>query len=757
MQEKKIQRRLRTMTLLVVAVSILFFIGGNVISGFLTSSLNEVTETQMRREAEEYKNRILQQIEADFQVLNSLADFVKYEDTANRQRFAQQLESSNQNNDFLTMAYFPIDDDGMISTLGKELEIQVPLTSVSTEVQSVIQKAWEGESSISRLFESDMYHGRVFVYGVPVYDGDNRIGALVASDQIEIFSDILIGNTVLGGNGHIHMVGAEGNFLIKSSNAVVKEQMNTIYDGPYFAEEEKQAAKNAMLRGERISSSFTYQGASYQFLLEPIDLNGWYLLCVNTVQGLSAPTYHIVKVMQVTFFGIILLAVFLMLYGYRLLRKNKKELVQLAYHDTLTGADNLTRFTQKLEEALKESGGSVAAINIRQFPFINEIFGKEASNRLLCYIKTVLDRHLGEKEFFCRDTSDWFYLFLRETDEALIRPRLKAFMDEISSVPKASHSNYQLVLYCGVAISEKESAQQNQANILMTRVLFALERAKGPHQNNIWFYDAELHKKEELENYVESHMHQALQNGEFQLFLQPKIDLRTNALGGAEALVRWMTAEGETILPGEFIPLFERNGFCIQLDTYMLECVCKQLQAWIRQGLHPLPISVNQSKLMLYEGDYVETLCRITKRYGVPNHLITLEILEGLALENVEELNKRMLRLHEKGFRISMDDFGSGYSSLNTLSKLQIDELKFDRGFLLEISRKENERARLIMAQIVHMAKQLNMSTVAEGVETAENERMLKTIGCDYGQGYYYSKPIKAEEFSNRYLKFLKK
>ena len=206
------------------------------------------------------------------------------------------------------------------------------------------------------------------------------------------------------------------------------------------------------------------------------------------------------------------------------------------------------------------------------------------------------------------------------------------------------------------------------------------------------------------------------------------------------------------IYPDQFIPLFERNGFCAQLDLYMVECACRQLREWMDRGLQPVPISVNQSKLLFFQEDYVECLCTLTERFRVPPALITLEILEGIALNNADELNRKIARLQEKGFRISMDDFGSGFSSLNTLGHLKIDELKLDRGFLMNVSNSEDERTRVIMAQMIQMASSLRIDTVAEGVETSSDEEMLRKMGCHYGQGYYYSRPVDVAVFDQAYM-----
>ena len=236
------------------------------------------------------------------------------------------------------------------------------------------------------------------------------------------------------------------------------------------------------------------------------------------------------------------------------------------------------------------------------------------------------------------------------------------------------------------------------------------------------------------------------------MFLQPKVHLEDGKLSGAEALVRWVSDSGQTFYPDQFIPLFERNGFCIQLDIYMVELACRQIRSWIDHGIQPVPISVNQSRTLFFTLDYLEKLTGLLSRYQVDAGMITLEVLEGIALENTDQLNSRIEQLHQLGFRVSMDDFGSGYSSLNTLARLNIDELKLDRAFLMEISGGSGERTRLIMEQIIQMVQHLGISTVVEGVETEENDRMIRDMGCDFGQGYYYSRPIPADEFSKRFM-----
>ena len=761
MIEEKLQRRLRRAVIVISCIITALLVFGVCFAAFLRQAETEAVREQIIAEAEEYKSRILKQIDADFQTLATLAAFIERDSVSDRELLARRLKKANENNTFLTMTYYDTAGEGILTASGKETVTDASLSDLSPDGRKAVQEALSGNRSVSRLFQSDISDERVFVYSVPVYDGENIIGALAASDHIEIFSDILSGSTVLGGNGYIHMLGSEGNFLVRSAYTIVRSDPETIFDGPYLEKTTEEEVKTALAHQERISGEFSYEGKSYPFLLEPVGINGWYLFCADTGErsesgsasgpssGSSAPAL----VAQVTFGAVILLMICVMLYGYRLLRGYNRELLQMAYHDPLTGAENLLRFRQRLTDALHHTGGSVAALSIRQFPFLAELFGTEKTEQLLCRIRETMELHIRKDEFFCRDTEDRFYLFLQETDRSAVRGRLEALLGEMERNAKIGGTDYQLAFYCGVAMSGVCDDPEETAVNLMSHVQFALDSAKGAHSSYIWFFDAELHKKEELENYIEGHMHQALRDGEFRLFLQPKKNLHSGMLDGAEALVRWKTGAGKMIFPDQFIPLFERNGFCVELDLYMAEQACRQIRAWIDEGKNPVAISVNQSKRLFFEADYVQRLTDLVKKYDVPARLITLEILEGLALENADELNEKIRRLQARGFRVSLDDFGSGYSSLNTLVRLKIDELKLDRGFLLSAQGAEQARARLIMKHVAAMAQQLNISVVAEGVETEADEQMIRSIGCDTGQGYLYSRPVSAAEFDEKYMR----
>ena len=753
MIEEILNKKLRSVILQALIVFIALLACGGTLLLHLKNLRSSVSRDQISLEAQEYKSRIFAQFQYDIQTLSAISALIEGpRDETDRSLLARKLDEANRDSAFVTVAFFDTDLQGVICPPNGEIVTDASLPELPQELQSAVYTALEGTPTVSRLFESRISQQRVFAYSIPVYHEGTVIGALSATDYIDVFGSILAEDTALGSSGYIHLLGTDGSFLMRSPNTVVQENLSNIYSGSYLSESAAEEVRGAMARQERIFSSFTHEGVSYPFLLEPVGLNGWYLFCVSTGSGLTAVSERFNSLVGFLFLLAFLLVMTVVVRGYRLLRDYHLELKRLAYYDPLTGAENMVRYHQRLTEAMGMTGGSVVALRTRQFPFVTEIFGKERANCLLCEIKEIIGRHLRSGEFFSRDTEDIFYLFLMDVDPDAVRLRLQTLIDELVRGTEISKSDYEMAFYCGVVPSPRSDDPGATADHMRTSVHFALEKAESGHTNTIWFFDTELHKKEDLENYIERHMNQALRDGEFEMFLQPKKDLRSDTLAGAEALVRWRTTGGRMIYPDQFIPLFERNGFCMQLDLYMVEQACRQIRVWLGRGVTPIPISVNQSKQLFFKPDYVQALKAMVRKYGISARLITLEILESLALENVDALNGIILQLHAEGFRISLDDFGSGFSSLNALSRLKIDELKLDRAFLLNLSPQEQARSQLIIKEIVQMARLLSIATVAEGVETAEDEGMIRALGCDFGQGYLYSRPVSAADFDRIFM-----
>lgn len=439
----------------------------------------------------------------------------------------------------------------------------------------------------------------------------------------------------------------------------------------------------------------------------------------------------------------VIVVILLLWIAYRMMVKNNEEMEKLAYTDQLTGAVSFARFTQLVRiYALKNNNYSLVSLNLRRFKFMNEILGRDKSDDFLCRIVTCIKPMLKKDEIICRDSADVFYMLLIDTDENVISNRIHAIFNSIRQNTKDFCYEYELC--CGVISNSTYSFEQ-----MLTNVMFALAQSKEMASENICFFDEEVHKKKEFENFVESNMQQALDSNRFEMVLQPKVDLDTNLVVSAEALVRWKLEDGTYLPPSSFVGIFEKNRFCSKLDFYMLRKAIQQIRKWIDMGIQPVNISVNQSKIVFYHENYISELQSLLKEYDVSASYITLEVLEGTVIEDFKLFNQILLEVKKLGFSVSLDDFGSGYSSLNVLSKLNIDELKIDRIFLHIDSELENKKTKWILEAIINIAKKSNIRVVVEGVESIEDDRFIRCIGANVGQGYYYSRPLSIDAFND--------
>ena len=432
---------------------------------------------------------------------------------------------------------------------------------------------------------------------------------------------------------------------------------------------------------------------------------------------------------------------------------NENKLLHLSIYDELTGAYNRTYFCKLVEQKIKNhEPWLLVAFNIHNFKYINDTYGTYRGDQLLCKIKDILAGELKDGELLCRPSADCFYVAVpdRPSNKEIHR-RINKLESQLKAMAEDLLDGYRLSFYCGV-ISSWTSPDPSNAQVNLNFLMIALAHAKRTNSSEVCIYDDSIHQEEQLRQYIEANMYRALDEGEYQVYLQPKMNLRTGKIESAEALVRWHTKDRGLLLPSQFVPLFEQNGFCKHLDLYMLEQSCAILKSWKNEGLPKILISINQTKSLFVSDDYLDKLLEITSRYEIDPQDIVLEILEGLAFENIAELNDSIARLHQAGFRVSMDDFGSGYSSLNTLGKLHIDQIKLDRMFLMDLKDEQRSSQNDVMLLIFELAKKLGIETVTEGVETKEDEAFIKSMGCNYGQGYYYSKPIPANKFRTIFL-----
>lgn len=432
-------------------------------------------------------------------------------------------------------------------------------------------------------------------------------------------------------------------------------------------------------------------------------------------------------------------------------RKSKRVLREIAFTDSLTGLPTLTKFQRDTFQLLKSTQPKeymLMSLDVDNFKYINDSFGYTKGNDILVILAEHFKAHKELYTLIGRGTADNFAFLLHTKDFNDVCKRFDLLCEAGQKARSQLMGSYRLVFSAGVYLVEDLdadfSAQMDRANI-------ARKSIKGGHIDTIAEYTALMDEQVQWKREITLSMEHALEKREFQVYLQPKYNLINEQMIGAEALVRWQHPQKGLLAPITFIPFFEKNGFIEKLDFYMFEQVCRLLHDWIEAGLEPVPISVNLSRCHLNNPYLSVQLLELTERYGITPSIIETELTESIVLDNSDAMIRTMRQLKEAGFGISIDDFGSGYSSLNLLTDLPADVLKIDKGFLDRA--KDIGNGRKIIIKVIELAQSLDLHTVAEGVETMEQAQLLKEIGCEIAQGYYYARPMPVEEFEKRLLK----
>lgn len=378
--------------------------------------------------------------------------------------------------------------------------------------------------------------------------------------------------------------------------------------------------------------------------------------------------------------------------------------------------------------------------DINRFGLVNSFYGFEKGDSLLKHLAGAFATYMKQytPSAYGRIEGDVFGLCMPYTGQKDIDSLIEVSKQAV----KSFNLDFDMVITFGIYMVEDHFMP---AHLLFDRATLASKECKGNYMNSYAIFNSLMQNKIEQEQEITNIMNDALNKNQFCIYYQPKYDLQSGKISGAEALVRWKHPTKGLVSPGEFIPIFEHNGFILKLDAYVWEAVCAQQRQWLDDGLVAPPISVNVSRINLYNpkiADFIETL---TQKYNIPLDIFNLEITESVYAENQTILANTITDLHSKGFLVFMDDFGSGYSSLNTLKSLEFDVLKIDMKFLSEKS--TSKRSRAILGAIMAMAKELDIPTIAEGVETPDQADYLRSIGCNFAQGYLFARPMPAEAF----------
>lgn len=413
--------------------------------------------------------------------------------------------------------------------------------------------------------------------------------------------------------------------------------------------------------------------------------------------------------------------------------------------DIIFNVSNKFKFIKDAEAIVTsnlEKKYALVHFDINKFTVINTSVGYKIGDEILQQIGKVLRKNLKEEIIGKAEGDNFFVLLEREDKDELIK-RACDLSCQIEKLKIWDKTKINPVVKTGIYFIDNADLDIRTA---IDRAYFAKSTLKNSYKSDYAIYEDIIGYSLIEVRKIEDDMHRALIEKEFKVYLQPKVDLKTGEISGAEALVRWDHPELGLLNPSKFIPIFEKNGFIINLDKYVFEEVCYNMRRWINLGYDVVPVSVNVSRIHFLNSNFVSDYNSIKEKYGITENLVEIEITESVVFsnENESEVFTVMRKFRDDGFEISMDDFGSGYSCLGLLKEMPIDTLKLDKMFLNNI---EEYSSQIIVSNIVNMAKSLNLNVVSEGVETDNQLDFLRDIGCDMAQGFVFAKPEPIEAY----------
>ena len=425
------------------------------------------------------------------------------------------------------------------------------------------------------------------------------------------------------------------------------------------------------------------------------------------------------------------------------------QMKHMAYHDVLSGLPNRRLFLEKLESAISAAKNNsqklaVVFIDLDRFKNINDSFGHEFGDLLLQGFSQKIKENLRSNDIISRQGGDEFTLILNNIHvEKDIAPMIHRLQSSLADPLTIKGQELHISMSIGIAVYPKDGETTDE---LLKHADSAMYSAKEKGKNNYQFFSDDMAFTASRKIALENDMRHAISNGEFILHYQPQVRTATGEVIGMEALIRWQTADGRIISPEEFIPLAEETRMILPIGEWVLSTACEQAKKWHDSGYPELKLAVNLSPLQFLHDDLMDTVRQALEKTGFSASSLELEITESVAVDDAEKAISRMQALRELGVRIAIDDFGTGYSSLSYLKRFPLNNLKIAQPFVQDMATNSHDKS--LVKAMIFIAHSLDMSVIAEGVETAEQLALLKRLDCDEIQGYFFSKPLTAEKFS---------
>lgn len=706
----------------------------------LTNMLNTTTKEYLSDVTKQISSDISGTIEGRMSGLATVADSMSNIESPHQKEIVDFLNRKAKILEFDTLVFMDKEGNYISSEIEDE---EIVINAKELISMSSVQEAFHNEVTTNDL------KGKYIYYCMPVYT-HNEITHVLIGMRTQAVMQSMISSKVFDGQGLSCIIDSQGKLVLSPTEISPFMQLEDILsqDNEQFIEDidemnsHMQEGKNGIIEFRSVNDEDLF--LSYNSL----KINDWYLLTLipsdlisSNISTYAFQSYLIVVSTSIIFIGLLLIL-------HRINRNNNKQLAQIAFIDDITGGMNNSAFQlnyQKLSGSFEPLTYTIVLLDIKGFKLINEQYGIQQANEFLKYVYNQIKNHLHHEnnEFLARSESDHFFICMKENDANMIQKRIDEMIDDINSFHNIEGTYYQISLKQGAYLIENP---QEDITILQDRARIAMQNRCTDMQNQCSFYDSSLIEKLKKDNEIYALFDDSLKHHDFEVYLQPKVGLKSMMVEGAEALIRWNHPKKGFIYPSDFIPLFERGGQICQLDLYVFEEVCRLIDRWSQEGQSLILISVNISREHFQNDSFFDEYVNIAKKYKIPKNTIEFELTESLFFERneIQKVKKIIKQMHELGFQCSLDDFGFGYSSLALLNEFDVDTFKFDQSFFVNM---DNQKSKDIIVTLIQLAQKLHVNTVAEGIENKEQLHYLKSIGCDQIQGYIFSKPLPIDAF----------
>lgn len=704
----------------------------------LKDELRELVRNTLKEVSNQNVLVMQKEIEGDLAALEEIAERISAMGETDEGEILDVLRRIEERYSFKRFGFCRA--DGIVHTTVDEM--------ADVSEREYFRASMQGESYISDPLIDIMDGEEIIVFSAPIKSDGEVIGVLCAPYRMDGLKEILEVSS-FDGEGYTYVIERDGDKIVDSTHPTSFRNMTNIFKSMTEADERNdQAVEDLKLLLDAGQTGYVifYNKVGKYMYATPLGIKDWFLIDVVPVDFMENTSNYIINR---TYIMCGILAVVCAVIAFLIMseeRRKKQRIQNLLYVDELTGGNTLARFKIEVERRMQVHYKKLAIImmDLDDFKLVNELFGYEEGDKVLCFLSRTLKESCRDGEFTGRSNADRFYILFLYEEEKEIKQRILKLAENIQRLRMSETMEYLLHPVFGIYYVK---AGDDNVEDMMDCAALAHNMAKQARNSTYKVYTDEIKEKELQKKQLSDQIEHAYRNHEFIVYYQPKYDSITRKLAGAEALVRWRRADGQMVSPGLFVPLAEESGFVCKLDEYVFREVCLAQKRWMDKGLDIVPVSVNLSRRHLDNPEFINEYKAILDESGVPIEYIQLEITESAMFEKKEDFVQIMERLHDLGFMILMDDFGTGYSSLMMLKSIPIDVMKLDKSFVDDY---DDERGERIIRCVMRMAQDLSIAITAEGVETEAQYRFLTSVGCDTIQGYYFARPMPEEEYELR-------